>query len=68
MSTADSTYNKFYQNFLLRPLGLNSDNSSVLWLLLLLGGITFGGLWYFNGSILAVAGIFYVLGIVVLSF
>ncbi|HEX6983564.1 MAG TPA: O-antigen ligase family protein [Balneolaceae bacterium] len=69
MSTADSNIeNKFYHNLLLRPLGLNSQNSSVLWLLLLLGAITFGGLWYFDGSIIAVVGIFYFLGIVVLSF
>lgn len=69
MSTADSNINNsLYHNLLLRPLGLNSQNSSVLWILFLLGLLTFGGLWFSDGSILAVVGMMYLLGIVVLSF
>src|SRR5699024_3230049 len=68
MSTVDSVYSRFFHNFLLRPLGLNSQNASILWILLLIGALTFGTLWYFDGSFLAVAGVLYLLGIVVISF
>ncbi len=69
MSTADyKILPNLYKRLLLQPLGLNTDNSMVLWLLLLFGAITLGGLWYFQGQVPVVLAILYVVGIFFLSF
>ncbi len=56
-----------YQRLFLRPLGLNSGNSLVLWLLLISAGITVGGLWYFDGNVTVVVALLYIVGMLVLT-
>jgi hypothetical protein len=69
MSTADyKILSNLYKRLFLQPLGLNTDNSIVLWLLLLFGAITLGGLWYFQGQVPVVLAILYFVGIFFLSF
>lgn len=69
MSTTTSNIQpSLYERVFLRPLGLNSDNSLVLWLLLLAGVIITGSLWYFEGDIVVTLSILYVVTIAVLSF
>lgn len=69
MSTTTSNIQpSLYERVFLRPLGLNSDNSLVLWLLLLASGIILGSLWYFEGDIVITLSILYVVTIAVLSF
>lgn len=55
------------QRLFLYPLGLNGSNALVAWLLLLSGIIVMGGLWLFEGNIAAVAYIFFVLSIFLIS-
>ncbi|MEX0609989.1 MAG: O-antigen ligase family protein [Balneolaceae bacterium] len=66
MSTSVS--NTFYEKIFLRPLGLNYDNSIVLWLTLFICGVFMGTLWYFEGDFIMSLVVLYVVGIGVLSF
>lgn len=66
--TNDYPLSGIYQKLLLRPLGLDSDNSLVFWLLLVYGTIIIGGLWYFNGDLPVVLSLCYVVTIAILSF
>lgn len=47
--------------------GLEENNTLLFWVLLALGAITFGGIWFFQGKILIVFGILYLLGFFLLS-
>ncbi|MEX0648884.1 MAG: O-antigen ligase family protein [Balneolaceae bacterium] len=57
-----------YQKLFLRPLGLNSDNSLVLWLLLIYGTVILGGLLLFNGDLPVVLVMVYFVSIALVSF
>lgn len=67
MNFSNNISASLYQRLFLRPLGLNSDNSLVLWLLFISAGITVGGLWYFDGEVPVVLTLLYLFGIFVLS-
>ncbi len=56
-----------YQTLILSPFGLNRENASALWLLILLAAITFLGLNHFGGDIPIVLSILYLIGIMILS-
>lgn len=56
-----------FQRLFLRPLGLNSDNSLVLWLILLGAVVLSGSLWYFEGDIVVALCLMYVVTIFLLS-
>lgn len=64
----DFTSDSLYQKTLLSPLGLNRDNSFVLWMLLLFLTILSGGLYIFDGNMSLVAGMMYMTLILFLSF
>lgn len=69
MNTSEySLLPSLYRRFVLQPLGLSTENSIVLWLLLIFGSITVGGLWYFQGNVAVVLGVIYLTGIFLLSF
>lgn len=57
-----------YQKLILKPLGLNRENSVVLWLMLLYGIIITGGLLHFEGNVPVVLCLVYVVSIAVVSF
>lgn len=64
-------YNIFpslYWRLFLKPLGLNTENSLVLWLLMIYGSIIIGGLWLFQGDVPVVLSIVYLVTIFFLSF
>jgi hypothetical protein len=52
-----STTPSIYQRIILRPLGLNSENALVFWLLLIIVLLFGGSLWIFGGNIFATLGI-----------
>lgn len=56
-----------YQRVFLRPLGLNKDNSIVLWLILLVAGILSLCLWRFEGDLFSALAVIYVVSIFMLS-
>ncbi|MGD8747922.1 MAG: hypothetical protein PVI44_05600 [Balneolaceae bacterium] len=69
MNTAD--YNirpTLFERLVLQPLGLQRDNALVIWLLLLISGITIWGFWYFDGDVPVVLVLLYWVGKFVLSF
>lgn len=68
MSTTDYQLTTYFERFFLRPLGLNQQNSAVLWLLLIAGAIVAGGLWYSQGSVGVVIAALYLTSIFLLSF
>lgn len=69
MNTANNhiTLPHIYRRFMLSTLGLEQNNTSLFWLLLALGAITFGGFWFFQGNVLIVIGILYILGFFIMS-
>lgn len=68
MKTADhSTYDSIYQKIFLTPLGLDRDNSSVLWFLLLFASMMAAGMYYFDGNVALVTGILYLIFVLLLS-
>ena len=68
MNTANhSSNNSIFQNILLTPLGLDRDNSIVLWILLLFASMMAAGLYYFDGNVALVTGILYLTFIMLLS-
>ncbi|MGM0588467.1 MAG: O-antigen ligase family protein [Bacteroidota bacterium] len=56
------------QRLVLDPIGLNSDNALVAWLLLIYSTITVWGLWFYEGEIGTVAALLYLFTIIILSF
>lgn len=67
MNTVHSKLNKFYHRWLLRPLGLDYQTSSIFWILLFLGALMFGGYWFLQNTF-AVIGLVLVSAIVFISF
>ncbi|MEX0721758.1 MAG: O-antigen ligase family protein [Balneolaceae bacterium] len=67
-TTSSNIHPTLYERIFLRPLGLDTDNSLVLWLLLLAGTIMVGSLWYFEGDFIVTLSILFVVSIAVLSF
>lgn len=68
MNTADSTIiKKLYHRWLLRPLGLDSQTSSILWILIFLGLMVIGGYWFLQ-NVFAVIGLVVVSAVVFISF
>ena len=68
MKTANySAYDSFYQRFLLSPLGLDKENSAVLWMLLLFASMLSAGMYYFDGNVALVTGIIYLTFVLLLS-
>lgn len=66
-SANDKNIPLMYQKFLFNTLGLNEDQTLILWALGILTSITFGGLWLFEGNIVFVLGILYIIGFFLLS-
>lgn len=62
-----STHDSIYQRVLLTPLGLDRDNSSVLWILLFFASMMSTGMYYFDGNVALVMGIFYLSFVLLLS-
>ncbi|MCH8494535.1 MAG: hypothetical protein LAT57_02745 [Balneolales bacterium] len=56
-----------YQKTILTPLGLDQDNSLILWLLMLFASMLAGGLYIFDGNIALVTGILYFSVVLLLS-
>lgn len=69
MSSANShiTLPYIYRKVMFGTLGLEENNTLLFWVLLALGAITFGGFWFFQGKVLIVFGILYLLGFSLLS-
>ena len=68
MNTVDHTVSdSIYERVLLAPLGLNRENSSVLWILLLFASMMGAGLYYFDGNVPLVTGILYLTFVLLLS-
>ena len=68
MNTANhSAEDSIFQRTLLTPLGLDRDNSIVLWILLLFASMMVVGMYYFDGNIALVTGILYLTFILILS-
>ncbi|MAO64143.1 MAG: hypothetical protein CL666_04020 [Balneola sp.] len=62
-----SLYGSIYQRVFLSPLGLDKENSSVLWILLLFAAMLSGGMYYFDGNVALVTGILYLTFVLLLS-
>lgn len=62
-----SANDSIYQRTLLKPLGLDRDNSFVLWILLLFASMMAAGMYYFEGNVALVTGILYLFFILILS-
>lgn len=68
MKTADYTANdSIIQKNLLSPLGLDQDNSVVLWFLLLFSSMMAFGTYYYDGNVALVTGILYLTFVLLLS-
>ncbi len=68
MNTANqSVYDSLFQRVLLSPLGLDKDNSVILWILLLFASMMAAGMYYFDGNVALVSGILYLTFVLVLS-
>ena len=68
MNTANhSADDSIFQRTLLTPLGLDRDNSIVLWILLLFPTLMAAGMYYFEGNVALVTGILYLIFILFLS-
>lgn len=68
MKTVDHSVNdSIYQRVLLSPLGLDKDNSAVLWILLLFASMLSAGMYYFDGNVALVTGILYLTFVLLLS-
>lgn len=68
MNTAShSVSNSIFQKMLLSPLGLDRDNSVILWILLFFASMLAGGMYYFDGNVALVAGIIYFSFVLLLS-
>lgn len=57
----------YYERWILSPLGLNNENSIVLWILLVFLGVAFGSLYYQNGEVAVMLGSIGVLCLFLLS-
>jgi hypothetical protein len=70
MSTTSkySTSPGLVQRWLLDPIGLNSDNSLVAWLLMIYSALAIWGTWFYDGELGTVVALLYVLTIVIISF
>ena len=62
-----SANDSIYQRILLKPLGLDRDNSFVIWILLLFASMMAAGMYYFEGNVALVTGILYLIFILFLS-
>ncbi len=60
-------YNSIFQRTLLTPLGLDRENSSVLWILLIFASMLGFGMYYFDGNVALVTGILYLTFVLLLS-
>lgn len=68
MSTTEySIIPDLYRRLVLKPLGLNSRNAVVLWLLLLFGGLTLMALWFFQGKIMVTIGTVFLMVLILTS-
>lgn len=68
MKTVNHSVNdSILQRTLLSPLGLDKDNSAVLWILLLFASMLAAGMYYFEGNVALVTGILYLTFILLLS-
>lgn len=69
MSSANThiTFPYIYRKFMFSTLGLEENNTLLFWILLALGAITFGGFWFFQGKVIIVFGILYLLAFLILS-
>lgn len=67
MKTVNRVNDSIYQKFVLSPLGLDRDNSSVLWILLLFVSMMAAGMSYFDGNVALVTGILYLAFVLLLS-
>lgn len=56
-----------YQKLVFNILGLERENILLFWVLIFLGAITLGGLWFFQGKVLIVMGALYLIGFFCLS-
>jgi hypothetical protein len=63
----DSLSDSIYQKAILTPLGLDRDNSAVLWFLLLFASMMSAGMYYFDGNVALVTGILYLTFVLFLS-
>ena len=62
-----SANDSIYQRILLKPLGLDRDNSFVIRILLLFASMMAAGMYYFEGNVALVTGILYLIFILFLS-
>lgn len=68
MKTASHSVNdSIYQRAILSPLGLDRDNSIVLWFLLFFASAMASGMYYFEGNVALVTGILYLAFVLLLS-
>lgn len=59
--------NSFFERWILSPLGLDSENAVVLWILLFFLSLTAGGLYFLDGQIAIILGVIAVLCLFLLS-
>lgn len=68
MKTVNHSVNdSIFQRTLFSPLGLDRDNSFVLWILLLFASMMSAGMYYFDGNVALVTGILYLTFVLLLS-
>ena len=68
MKTVNHSLNdSILQKALLSPLGLDRENSSILWVLLLFAAMLGAGLFYFDGNVALVTGIIYLTFVLIIS-
>ena len=67
-NTTDSITAVIFQRLFLNPLGLDKDNSLVLWLALIFAGVIFGGMYITEVNMPVVVFMAYMTGVIILSF
>lgn len=66
-SVNDKNIPLMYQKFLSVTLGLDKGSQSLFGVLVVLSAFTFGGLWFFQGNVLIVVALLYIIGFFLLS-
>ena len=67
ITVRQSIFDSIYQRIFLSPLGLDRENSPVLWILLIFASILGFGMYYFDGNVALVTGILYLTFVLLLS-
>lgn len=64
---SDKNIPLIYRKFMFNTLGLNEDHTIIFWALVILASLTFWSLWFFDGNVVFVLGLLYILGFFLLS-